>query len=92
MNEFIKATAIRCARTFFTTMLVCIGEGTLITEVDWQRTFIISVSATLVIFITCIIAGLPEVKSADELTVDEVDSDDDEVSGYDRVGDTSDVE
>ena len=36
--------------------------------------------------------GLPEVKSADELTVDEVDSGDDEVSGYDRVGDTSDVE
>ena len=92
MGEFMKATAIRCARTFFTTLLACIGEGTLITEVDWQKAFLISASATLFIFITCIVGGLPEVKSANELLEDEVDDDDVEVTGYDRVGDSDDVE
>lgn len=92
MGEFMKATAIRCLRTFLSTLLVCIGEGTLITEVDWEKSLLISISATVVIFITCILGGLPEVKSANELLEDEVDDDDVEVIGYDRVGDSDDVE
>lgn len=61
-NKFIKSTAIRCARTFLTTILGVWTAGTVITEVNWQTTLISAVSATIYIFITCLVGGLPEIK------------------------------
>ena len=66
-KEFWKATGVRCLRTFLTTILGVWTGGQLITEVDWKFTFISAVSTTVYIFITCILAGLPEVKLADTL-------------------------
>lgn len=60
-NEWIRATAIRCVRTFFTTILGVFTADTLITEVDWPSALLASASATLYILILCIVAGLPEV-------------------------------
>lgn len=60
-NEWIRATAIRCARTFFTTILGVFTADTLITEIDWKAALLAAFSATVYILILCIVAGLPEV-------------------------------
>lgn len=65
-SKFIMSTAIRCARTFLTTILGVWTAGTVITEVNWQTTLISAVSATVYIFITCLVGGLPEIKEGDE--------------------------
>lgn len=60
-NEWMRATAIRCARTFFTTILGVFTADTLITEIDWTSALLAAISATVYILILCIVAGLPEV-------------------------------
>lgn len=78
-NEWIRATAIRCIRTFFTTILGVYTADSLITEIDWRATILAAVSATVYILILCIVAGLPEVddtkiyyrEKGDEIDVEE---------------------
>ena len=65
-KEFWIATAIRCLRTFLTTILGVWTAGTMITEVDWHTTILAAVSATVYILILCIIGGIPEVKVKEE--------------------------
>lgn len=82
-KEFWRATGIRCLRTFLTTILGVWTGGQLITEVDWKFTLISAISATVYIFITCILAGLPEVEAASVLEShldidDDYDENDDE--------------
>ena len=67
-KEFWKATGVRCLRTFLTTILGVWTGGQLITEVDWKFTFISAISTTAYIFITCVLAGLPEVKLSNDMT------------------------
>lgn len=73
MNTFIKATLIRCVRTFLTTILGVWTAGTLITDIDWRATLLSAFSATVYIFIVCLVGGLPEVKYKEHLhmSVDE---------------------
>lgn len=61
-SKFIKSTAIRCARTFLSTILGVWTAGTLITQIDWKVTLLSACSATAYIFLTCLIGGLPEVE------------------------------
>lgn len=65
-SKFIKATAIRCARTFLTTILGVWTAGTLITEIDWRATLLSAVSTTVYIFIMCLVGGLPEIEEVDD--------------------------
>ena len=74
-KQFWKATAVRLIRTFLTTILGVWTAGTLITDIDWKATFLAAFSATVYIFILCIIAGLPEVKN------DKLDEMEDEEDG-----------
>lgn len=60
-KDWARATAIRCIRTFLTTILGVFTAGTIITEIDWPTTFLAAGSATLYVLILCIVAGLPEV-------------------------------
>lgn len=60
-NKFLRATGIRCARTFLSTILGVWTAGSLVTEVDWKTVLVSAVSTTLYIFLTCCMAGLPEV-------------------------------
>lgn len=66
-KTFWKATAVRCARTFLTTILGVWTAGTLITDVDWKGTLLSAFSTTVFIFIACIVGGLPEVKYKQDL-------------------------
>ena len=61
-KKWIKATGIRCVRTFFTTILGVFTADKLITDVDWKAALLAAVSATVYIFILCLIAGLPELE------------------------------
>lgn len=65
MKKWLKATGIRCARTFFTTILGVFTADKLITDVDWKAALLAAVSATVYIFILCLIAGLPEVQDSE---------------------------
>ena len=71
MNEkqknFWRATAIRCARTFLTAILGCWTVGASITSVDWKETFLVAISTTVYIFLTCLVGGLPEVDQKEYL-------------------------
>lgn len=60
-SKWVKSTAIRCARTFLTTILGVWTVGTQITDIDWRVTLLSAVSTTFYIFLTCLVAGLPEV-------------------------------
>ena len=60
-SKFIKHTAIRCGRTFLTSILGVWTAGTLITQIDWKVTLISAASSTGYIFLICLIGGLPEV-------------------------------
>lgn len=60
-SAWLRATAIRCLRTFLTTILGVYTADTLITEVDWKAALLAATSATVYILILCIVAGLPEV-------------------------------
>lgn len=62
MYSFLKATLIRCARTFLTTILGVWTAGELITDVDWETTLMSAFSATIYILILCLVKGLPEVE------------------------------
>lgn len=64
--DFWKATMIRCARTFLTTILGVWTGGELITDVDWRAALLMAFSSTVYIFILCLLAGLPEVPEEDE--------------------------
>ena len=60
-KEWARATAIRCIRTFLTTILDVFTAGTIVTDIDWPTTLLAAGSATVYILILCIVAGLPEV-------------------------------
>ena len=78
-KEFWKATAVRLVRTFLTTILGVWTAGELITEINWKATLISAVSATIYIFILCVLAGLPEVALTETLySLDNDPNEDDE--------------
>lgn len=64
--DFWKATFVRCARTFLTTILGVWTAGELITDVDWRAVLLMAASSTAYIFILCLLGGLPEVPEDEE--------------------------
>lgn len=75
---WLKATLIRCARTFLTTILGVWTAGSLVTDIDWRATLLSAASATLYIFVVCLIGGLPEVEYHTEDIPDEIVAEEDE--------------
>lgn len=69
-KNFWKATGVRCARTFLSTILGVWTGGQLITEIDWKTTLVSALSSTVFIFLLCLRAGLPEVKMAQSAYMD----------------------
>lgn len=63
-KQWVKAVAVRCLRTFLSTILGVWTAGTLITDIDWKTTLLAAASSTVYIFIACIVADLPEVGDA----------------------------
>lgn len=78
---WLKATAIRCLRTFLVTILGVWTEGTLITDVDWKRAFLIALSTTIYIFILCLVRDLPEVEYMTEDVPHTIEAEEEEHEG-----------
>lgn len=92
MDEFAKAALIRAIKTMCQTAIATIGTAAVLSDVNWVYVASATALSGILSILTSIGTGLPEVKSANELLEDEVDDDDVEVIGYDRVGDSDDVE
>ncbi len=61
MTSFIRAAAIRAARTAAQTAVALLGTGALnIVDIDWQQILGVSAGAALVSALTSIATGLPE--------------------------------
>ena len=61
-KKWLKATGVRCLRTFATTMVALLPTtAATMGSVDWGLTFSSAALSTVIIFFTCI-AGIPEVK------------------------------
>lgn len=61
-RTFIKAAAIRAARTFFQTFLATIGTATMLEQVRWDIVLSSSALAALLSIATSFVTGLPEVE------------------------------
>lgn len=64
MNQFIKYTLYRCARTICQCAIATIGSAALITDVDWRVVVSASLLAGLLSVLTSVATGLPEVEYA----------------------------
>lgn len=61
-KKWFKATAVRCVRTFATTMVALLPTtAATLGSVNWPVTFSSAALATVIIFFTCL-AGIPEVE------------------------------
>ena len=82
MNEKLKiwarATAVRCLRTFCVTVIGLFPSGTLITQVDWRFVLVSAVSSTFLIFLMCVVSGLPEVDLMTEDVPDEIEAEEED--------------
>ena len=81
MNDFMKATLIRCLRTMAQTAISVIGTAMVLADVNWQMVVSASVLAGILSILTSIATGLPEVDLAEELEDEEELDEDDEWSG-----------
>ena len=62
-KQWLKATGVRCVRTFASTMVAILPTSVAtLGSVDWKMAFSSAALATVIIFFTCI-AGIPEVKA-----------------------------
>lgn len=62
MTDFLRATAIRAARTAAQTAVALLGAGAVdVLTVDWQAIASVSAGAALVSVLTSVATGLPEV-------------------------------
>lgn len=80
MNDFMKATLIRCLRTMAQTAISVIGTAMVLADVNWQMVVSASVLAGILSILTSIATGLPEVDLAEELE-DEFEEFEDEDEG-----------
>lgn len=81
-KEWIKAALIRAIKTVAQTAIATIGSAAVLSAVDWKVVVSAAALAGILSLLTSV-AGLPEVNSVCELTTDEVEEDDVEVSEED---------
>lgn len=60
MRKFIRAAAIRAARTFAQTAVAVIGTSALLSEVNWAAVASASILAGILSILTSVATGLPE--------------------------------
>ena len=67
-KEWLKKTAVRCVRTFASTMVSLLPTtAATLGSVDWKLTISSAALATVIIFFTCV-AGIPEVEAEENKT------------------------
>ena len=64
MNDFIKASLIRCARTIAQAAIAVIGTSAVLSDVSWKMVVSASLLAGILSILTSVATGLPEVENA----------------------------
>lgn len=73
MNNFIKASLVRCCRTIAQAAISIIGTSVVLSDVDWSIVVSASILAGILSILTSVATGLPEVDYQEHLhmSVDE---------------------
>ena len=73
MNNFIKASLVRCCRTIAQAAISIIGTSVVLSDVDWSIVISASLLAGILSILTSVATGLPEVDYKEHLymSVDE---------------------
>lgn len=62
MNDFVKASLIRCVRTIAQTAVAMIGTAVVMSDVNWHMVVSASLLSGILSILTSVATGLPEVE------------------------------
>ena len=79
MNEFIKASLLRCCRTIAQAAISIIGTSVVLSDVNWAMVVSASLLAGILSILTSVATGLPEVEYAQHIHMSAEEPDDAEV-------------
>lgn len=79
MNEFIKASLIRAARTIAQTAIATIASAQILSDVSWSVVISASILAGILSILTSIATGLPEVEYREHIYMSREEPEDSEV-------------
>ena len=79
MNEFIKASLIRCVRTIAQTAVAMIGTAVVMSDVNWGMVVSASLLSGILSILTSVATGLPEVEYAQHIYMSKEEPEDSEV-------------
>ena len=80
MNDFIKYSLIRSARTVAQAAIATIGSAAILSQVDWRLVVSASILAGILSLLTSVATGLPEVEYKEHLYQYRDEPEDSEVS------------
>lgn len=60
MKNFIRAAAIRAARTFAQAAAAAIGTSALLSDVDWMEVLSVAALSAILSILTSVVTDLPE--------------------------------
>ena len=79
MNNFIKASLVRCCRTIAQAAISIIGTSVVLSDVDWSIVVSASILAGILSILTSVATGLPEVDYQEHLHMNVDEPEDAEV-------------
>lgn len=79
MNEFIKASLIRAARTIAQTAIATIASAQILSDVSWSVVISASILAGILSILTSVATGLPEVEYKEHIYMSREEPEDSEV-------------
>ena len=80
MDNFIKYSLIRMARTICQTAVATIGSAAVFTDVNWPMVISASILAGILSILTSVATGLPEVEYAEHVYMSREEPEDSEVN------------
>lgn len=79
MNNFVKASLLRCCRTIAQAAISIIGTSVVLSDVNWAMVVSASLLAGILSILTSVATGLPEVEYAEHIYMSAEEPDDAEV-------------
>ena len=79
MNEFVKASLIRCVRTIAQTAVAMIGTAVVMSDVNWGMVVSASLLSGILSILTSVATGLPEAEYAQHIYMSKEEPEDSEV-------------
>ena len=80
MNNFVRASLIRCCRTIAQTAIATIASAQVLEQVSWSVVVSASILAGILSILTSIATGLPEVEYQEHIYMSAEEPEDSEVT------------